>query len=187
MHDGEVNIPSRFLSFLALALAALPVGCATANRSQPLQTVPRVDLDRFMGRWNVISHVPNLLENGRVATADIYARRPDGRIDNIFVFRRRSLDAPEKRWNGVAWVTDPQSNARWKVRLFWPFTADYLILELDPDYGWAVVSNGGGDLVWVLARETSLPEDVYQAILERLRRQGLDVGTLEKVPQRPPP
>jgi len=174
----------RTPSLLLLASAALLGGCATADLKLPLQTVPSVDLDRFMGRWNVISHVPNILEKGKVATADVYTRRPDGRIDNIFVFRKGSIDAPEKSWKGVAWVINPESNAEWKVRLFWPFTADYLILELDPDYAWAVVSNGDGGLVWVLAREASLPENVYQPILDRIHRRGLDVAKLEKVPQR---
>lgn len=177
----------KYLSLLLIASSAFFAGCATRPSTRSLETVPSVDLDRFMGRWNVIAHVPNFLEKGKVATADIYKRREDGRIDNIFVFRKGTIDAPEHRWNGIAWVVDPVSNARWKVRLIWPFTADYRILELDSDYQWSVVSNGDGDLVWVLARSTSLPDPVYQSIVARIHQRGLDAAKLELVPQRPSP
>ncbi len=138
-----------------------------------------------MGRWYVISNVPNFLENGKVGTSDNYALRADGRLDNIYAFRKGSLDAPEKRWEGVAWVTNTTTNAEWKVRLFWPFTADYRVLELDPDYRWAVVSNHDGKMLWVLARETSLSDNVYQDIVARITRLGLDPSKLQKVPQLP--
>ncbi|MEO7598709.1 MAG: lipocalin family protein [Opitutus sp.] len=148
-----------------------------------LHSVSYVDLDRYLGRWYVISHVPYFLENGKVGTSDNYARRPDGKLDAIFAFRKESLTAPEKTWNGVAEITDPKTNAEWKVSFVWPISATYRVLELDPDYRWAVVSNGNGKLVWVLARETSLPDAQYQDILRRVTAQGLDANKLVKVPQ----
>src|SRR4051812_1899538 len=116
-------------------LTAAMTGCSTTQTKAPvsLHLVEHVDLDRYMGRWYVISNIPNFFENGKVATSDNYARRPDGKLDNIFAFRKGSFDAPEKRWEGVAWVTNTSSNAEWKVRLFWPFTSEYQIIELDPN------------------------------------------------------
>lgn len=174
-----------FKTVSLLLLGAALTGCSTMSTSAPpaLHTVQHVDLDRYMGRWYVISHVPNFFEKDKVGTSDNYALRPDGRLDNVFVFRKGSLDAPEKSWKGIAWVTNTASNAEWKVRLFWPFTADYLLLELDPNYQWAVACNQDGKLFWVLARETSLPDNVYQEILTRIRHQGLDPSKLENVPQ----
>lgn len=155
------------------------------SSSPNLRPVERVELDRYMGRWWVISHVPNFLENGKVATSDNYERRPDGRLTADFAFRRGSVDAPEERWKGVAWVVNSATNAEWKVQLFWPFTADYQILELAPDYSWAVVASRGGKWVWVLARTTTLSDPIYRDILERISKQGLDPDKLQKVPQRP--
>lgn len=151
-----------------------------------LATVNKVDLERYMGRWHVIACVPNFFENGKVATVDIYARRPDGNIDNIYAFRKKSFDAPEKQWSGTARVTNTQTNAEWKVRLIWPFTNDYLILELDPNYRWAVVASNKGKLLWVLARERRLPHAVYADLLERIDRRGLDSSRLVRVPQPAP-
>lgn len=142
-----------------------------------------VDLDRYMGRWYVISHVPYFLERGKVASYDTYARRPDGRLTNDFTFREKTLNGSEKTWKGLARVIDPVSNAIWKVSFVWPVSVTYKIFALDPDYGWAVVGTNDGGLLWVLARERRLPEETYAAILADLRARGLPGDELSFVPQ----
>jgi apolipoprotein D and lipocalin family protein len=172
--------------FAAGALVLLGVGCSTMSQSKPnLTTVSAVDLERYFGRWYVISHTPNFLEKGKVGTADNYARRPDGKLRADFSFRKKSLDAPEQEWKGIATIVNPTTNAEWTVQLLWPFSADYLILELDPEYRWAVVASRGGKWLWVLARETSLPPATYAEILKRIESRGLDAAHLELVPQLP--
>ena len=167
---------------LGILLANLP-GCATAPKPPPLRTVAHVDLQRYMGQWNVIANIPYLLEKGKVATYDTYSPRADGRMNNVFTFRKGTFDAPEKSWHGVAWVVNPVSNAEWKVRFLWPLATTYLVLELDPDYRWAVVATPGHKLLWVLARERALDAATYAAILQRIQAQGYDVNRVAKVPQ----
>jgi len=168
-----------------LAVAALTLaGCAS---QPPVHTVPRVDLNRYLGNWYVIANIPYFLENGKVASYDTYSLRPDGRMNNTFTFRKGTLAAPEKSWHGVAWVVNRDSNAEWKVRFVWPFTATYLVLELDPDYQWAVVGTPGRGLLWVLARQRHLEAPTYQAILHRIAAQGYDPNRLALVPQPPAP
>ena len=164
----------------AFALFTL-AGCSTM--SPPLRTVDHVDLDRYLGRWYVIANIPYFLENGKVASYDTYARRPDGRLDNIFTFRPGGFTAPEKSWHGTAWVTNPATNAEWKVRFVWPLTSTYLVLELDPDYRWAVVGTPGRGLLWILARERRLSSADYGHILDLIGRQGYDRTKIVPVPQ----
>lgn len=149
-----------------------------------LTTVSAVDLDRYQGRWHVIAHRPNFLEKGKVGASDNYARRDDGKFDANYAFRKGSLDAPEREWKGVATIVNRTTNAEWKVQLLWPFSADYLILELDPDYRWAVVASRGGKWLWILARATSLPPSTYADLQQRIATRGLDAEKLELVPQR---
>jgi apolipoprotein D and lipocalin family protein len=174
-------MPLRLLLPSALALF-LFAGCATTKQSLPA-AVAHVDLDRYMGRWYVISHTPYFLEKGKVASYDTYARRPDGRLTNNFTFREKSVDAPEKTWEGIARIVDPASNAVWKISFFWPVSVTSKILALDPDYRWAVVGNNDGGLLWVLARERRLPADTYAAILADLKARGLAAEKLVPVPQ----
>jgi apolipoprotein D and lipocalin family protein len=154
-----------------------------SRSTKNLRTVERIDLARYMGDWHVIAHVPYLLEKGKVGTIDRYALRTDGRIDVEFVFRKKTFDAPEEKWTGVAWVTERATNAEWRVRFLWPFSASYRVLELDPDYRWATVSTGDGDLIWILARARALDALIYADLVGRIRARGLEADKLVKVPQ----
>lgn len=181
------GIPCRMSSlftrllFPSLALALL-AGCATAKKTLP-SAVTAVDLDRYMGRWYVISHIPYFLEKGKVASYDTYARRPDGRLTNNFTFREKTVDGPEKTWEGIARVIDPVSNATWKVSFVWPMAITYKIFALDAGYQWAVVGTKDAGLLWVLARERRLSPETYAAILADLRTRGLATDALRFVPQ----
>ena len=171
----------RRLNLLFALAAASLAGCATMP---PLtRTVAHVDLNRYLGKWHVIANIPYVLEKDKVATYDTYSLRPDGRMDNIFTFRKGSLDAPEKSWHGVAWVVNRESNAEWRVRFLWPFYSTYLVLELDPQYRWSVVATPGHKLLWVLARDPQLDETTYAKILQRIGAQGYDTNRLHQVPQ----
>lgn len=173
---------SRLLLWGAGLLAL--AGCADAR--PPLKTVDHVDLQRYAGTWYVIANIPYWLENGKVATADRYAMRPDGRMDNTYVFRRGDFNAEEVEWHGVAWVTNPQTNAEWQVRFVWPLSATYLVIDLDPDYQWAAVGHPSRDYFWILARTRALPDATYQAIVQRAQAQGYDISRVAKVPQPAP-
>lgn len=168
------------LRLLCLLPALVLLGCASGP---PLKTVDRVDLDRYLGRWYVFAHIPYFLEEGKVASYDTYGRRPDGRLQNDFTFRRGTFDAPEETWKGTAEVVNTTTNAEWAVQFVWPFKADYKIIDLDPDYRWAVVGHPSRELLWVLSRERQIDEDLYQVILNRAATQGYDIGEVRKVPQ----
>ena len=175
----NTSAPLRFLCFALLAL--LVAGCASGNKPAPA-SVANVDLDRYMGRWYVISNIPYFLEKHKVASYDTYARKVDGTLVNKFTFRDKAFAAPEKTWEGTAKIIDP-SNAIWKVSFIWPVSSTYRILALDPNYQWSVVSNGDADLIWVLSRERHLSPETYAAIVNDLRLRGLPADKLVTVPQ----
>lgn len=184
----HATMPARLrFAAPALLLAALTglLSCSTtAMKQPPLKTVPYVDLDRYMGDWYVIAHLPNSLEKGKLGTRDRYLRRPDGRIDNAFLFRKGSLDAPLQQWRALAWVHNKQTNAEWRVQFIWPLRSPYLVLDLDKDYQWSVVGHPKRKLGWVLSKNPTMDEATYRGILERLGKQGYDVSKFEKVPQK---
>jgi len=170
--------------FGILALLALS-GCAMMRGGAPLETVDRVDLERYMGQWYVIANIPYFGERGNVAGRAIYRMRDDGRMDDIYLYRDGSFDAPEERMSGVAWVVDEASNAQWKVQFYWPIRFGYYIIGLDEDYRWTVVGHPSREYAWIMAREPELEQTRYQALLELLNERGFDSSQLRKVPQRP--
>lgn len=169
---------------LAASLAALVVACAApASRDlAPLEHGPPVDLARYMGDWYVIANIPYFAERNKVATLDRYALRPDGRIDNIYVFRK-GFDQPQKQYNAIATPVPGTGNAHWKIQFIWPFKADYLVLEVDPDYQWALIGHPSRKYAWIFAREAAMEDANYQELVGRLGRYGYDPASLLRVPQ----
>ncbi len=166
---------------LLLTGLGLLAGCASQPSTWP-RTVDHVDLDRYMGTWHVIANIPNVLERGKLATADEYHLRKDGDIAVTYHFRKGFDRAPDA-WHGKAWLPDPRDAARWKVRFLWPFTSDYLILALDPDYRYVMVGVPSRDLLWIMSRERDMPQTVYDRYVAQARAMGFPVEQLRKVPQ----
>ncbi len=174
------------LRSLGLALLVMGVACQTPN--PPLDVVDEVDLDRYLGRWYEIASFPQRFQRGCVATTANYSLRDDGRIRVENECRDRSFDGEPRRTDGVAWVTDPNgSQAKLKVQFFWPFRGDYWIIELDPEYRYAVVGHPSRDYLWILARTRTIDPASYETLLARIEAQGYDLGRLNQTPQPPAP
>ena len=172
---------------LAASLVAL-IGLGCQTPSPPLQVVSELDIERYTGRWYEIASFPQRFQRGCVATTADYALRPDGRIRVDNQCRDASFDGELRRAEGVAWVADPEdSPAKLEVQFFWPFSGDYWVIELDPDYRYAVVGHPSRRYLWILSRTPTLAPDVYEGLLARIERQGFDLARLTQTPQPPPP
>jgi len=167
-------------------LAVLLSGCAHAPSGPPLRTVDRVDLQRYLGKWFEIATIPMSFQKGCTGVTATYTIRPDGDVDVVNTCRRETLDGPERQATAKAWSVDP-SNARLVVRFFWPFTGDYWIIDLDPEYRWAVVGHPSREYLWILSRTPQMDAATYDGILARLRAQAYDTTKLVKTPQLPGP
>lgn len=176
----------RIFLLLLLAVAVLAVLANRAQAREPeLVSKAVVDLDRYMGRWWVIGNIPYFAERGKIASADIYALRPDGKIDNVFVYRK-AFDKPEKRMNALATVVPGSNNTRWKIAFFGGLLqADYLILEVAPDYSWALIGQPSGKLAWVFSREQRMDDAQFNALRDKFAAYGYQPADIKRVPQFP--
>ncbi len=166
----------------ALACAALLTGCQTATLP-PLDTVARVDLQRFMGDWYVIAHIPTWPERNAYNAVESYRLDTDGTVATTFTFREGGFDGPLRRMSPRGFVLDTASNAVWGMQFIWPVKADYRIAYLTEDYGVTVIARHKRDYVWVMARTPQIPEAQYQDIVARIAAWGYDVARLRRVPQ----
>ena len=172
---------------LLLAAGAIPLAAATlaAKDRPPLRVVPSVDLARYAGKWFEIARLPNWFqracESGTTAT---YTVRPDGKVDVVNSCRKK--DGSLKSVQGTARSAGAnEPNTKLKVTFFWPFSGNYWIIDLDPDYRWAVVGEPGRGYLWVLSRTPQMDQAVYEGILKRASAQGYDLGRLLKTQQTP--
>jgi apolipoprotein D and lipocalin family protein len=174
---------------LTLALSAFVAMSPVHAEPAPLQTVPSVDVPRYMGTWHEIAKYPNWFQKKCASsTQATYTLQADGRVQ---VLNRCKTDKGE--WSealGAARQIGGPNSPRLKVRFapewlsFIPMVwGDYWIIDLDPDYQWVVVSEPDREYLWILSRTPQMPAATYQDLLGKLHDRGFDLKRIE--PSRP--
>jgi len=177
----------RTALLLTLTFGIALAGCSktTTERLQlpPLEVVPEVKLERYLRTWYEIASYPQRFQEGCTGTTATYTLRSDGEIDVLNKCRKGDLDGPEDAAEGRARLGDRTTNAKLEVSFFRPFWGDYWIIDLGPDYEYAVVGHPSRDYLWILSRTPTLDDDTYAAILSRLEDKGYPLERLEKTKQ----
>jgi len=161
----------------------LTVGCSSPSPRIP--AVEHVDVPRFMGRWYVIAHIPSYPERDAYDATETYELRPDGRIQTTFRYRRGGFDEPVRTMRPVGTVRENSGGATWGMQFVWPIQAEYVIVDLDPEYQRTIVGRSKRDYVWLMARTPAITEDQYRAAMQRIGQLGYDADKVRRVPQRP--
>jgi apolipoprotein D and lipocalin family protein len=183
---------SHWLARAALSLAlTAPFGAPAqaAEPAAPLQTIERLDVGRYLGTWYEIAKYPNRFQAKCVSgTVAQYRQRDDGQVDVINRCRQASGEIAEAvgraRQDGAA--DSPKLEVRFAPAwLSWlPMVwGNYWVIDLDPAYQLAAVSEPGRDYLWILSRTPTVDAVVYQALLGRLQEKGFDLSKLEQTAQ----
>jgi apolipoprotein D and lipocalin family protein len=164
--------------FLAGAAVVAAVTLRKWSSKSAVEVVPAVDLARYMGRWYEIAHLPVWFQRNCASnTTATYTLRPDGKV--TVLNECRAKDGRVKSARGVARVARTEGpNTRLKVRFIGPFEGDYWIIDLDPEYQWAVVGEPGCRYLWILSREPRLDSAIFEQVVDRARRQGFSTSRL---------
>ncbi len=170
-----------FLIRAAVTVSFLALGCVTyATPQEPLQTVPHVDIERYMGDWYEIASFPQWFSKNCWNTSASYTLRDDGKVDVVNQCHKGSPAGPLDEAHGVAVIENHQTNAELKVTFFWPFSGKYWIIELGDDYEYAVVSEPGRSTLWILSRTENMEQTKIDLILARLRDvHGFELSRLK--------
>jgi len=172
----------RFPRFLAIALLAMPVA---HGQTLPNQPVTQLDLDRYMGQWHEIAHLPIVFQ--RQCVSDItatYTLTKDGQIQVLNACRTRDgtrdsasgMARPAR--NGLPGALQVRFAPAWLGWLPWVW-ADYWVLEVDPDYRWAVVGSPSRKYLWILSRSPSMSRVQFDAIRARAAMRGYVLDSLQ--------
>jgi len=188
MMRNEVShsLTGTFLRASALGLMAMFACACQGSNVPPLQTVPVVDIGRFMGDWYVIACIPTRIERRAYRAVESYRLLPDGRIDTVFTFREGAFDGPLKRYNPTGVVKQGSAGAVWGMQFIWPIKADYRILYLDADYTQTVIGRQKRDYAWIMSRSPTLAPGDYARLVKLLETQGYRIDALRRVPQPEP-
>lgn len=151
-------------------IAGVLTSCRAADEREqpPLEVVPHVDLQRYTGLWYEIARYPNRFQKDCFGSRATYSLREDGRIGVLNECYKGSAEGKLKSARGKARVIDEKSNAKLKVSFFWPFYGDYWIIELDEDYRYAVIGHPERKYLWILSRDRTMDDALYNKIMYRL-------------------
>ena len=156
---------------------------SSRSSSQPLTTVPKVDLERYAGKWYEIASYPQTFQKGCHCTTAEYTLSTKGYVIVENRCNRDSITGKASYIKGKAFPVKNSGNAKLKVQFFWPFRADYWIIGLPDDYSYAVVSHPSRKYLWILSREPLMKDETFQLITKRLKEQGFDLSRLQKTVQ----
>ena len=166
---------------ITLVFAASGAACS-GEKHAPMQVVSNVDLGRYAGTWYEIARYPNRFQRDCVGDVTAtYELRDDGKVRVLNACREENGEL--KTAEGTARVVDPATNARLEVSFFWPFSGDYWIISLGPNYEYAVVGEPSREYLWILSRTPRMDEATYDVLLQRIAKQGYDTSKLVRTPQ----
>ena len=172
----------KTLLFLFCISGLLGLTGMAAAQDKPLETVPSVDLQKYLGRWYEIAAFPQSFQKGCHCTVAEYSLEKDF-IRVINTCRKDSSEGKVKRAKGKAFVVKGSNNAKLRVQFFWPFRGDYWIIDLAEDYSFAVVGAPDRNYLWILSRTPQMDEGLYQEIVKRCADKGFDINKLVKTDQ----
>jgi apolipoprotein D and lipocalin family protein len=176
---------------LISALFTVSVTTAVAQSSQPLSPIANIEIQRYAGTWHQLALYPNRFQKSCASnTRAQYTPQADGSVEVLN--QCRADDGKSIEAKGVARparatvlsggkLTPPQLQVRFAPEwLAWlPMVwGDYWVIQLAPDYRYAVVGEPSREYLWVLARETKLSAEDWAAIDTRLKEQGYDPAKL---------
>jgi len=140
-----------------------------------LEVVPHVELEKYLGKWYEIAHLPARFQEGCSDTTATYTLSKDG---SISVLNECIRNGKVKKAKGKAKVVDKSSGAKLKVTFFRPFYGDYWIIKLGNDYDYAVVGTPNRKYLWILSRTQQMDDNLFSKLVEFVKSKGFNVENL---------
>jgi apolipoprotein D and lipocalin family protein len=137
--------------------------------------VPHVELEKYLGKWYEIAHLPAKFQDGCSDTTATYTLSEDG---SISVLNECIRNGKVKQAKGKAKVVDKNTGAKLKVTFFWPFYGDYWIIKLGNDYDYAVVGTPNRKYLWILSRTPQMDDKLFSQLIEFVKSKGFNVENL---------
>lgn len=156
----------------------------TSDRKHPEQKpVLNLDLQKFMGRWYVISCIPTIFEAGAHNAIEKYTWNAEkDRVDIDFTFNKDSFNGPLKAIPQKGFIYNKVHFSEWRVQPWWPLKFTYLVIDVAPDYTDTIIGVPSRNYVWIMSRDKKMAEDRYQQLVDKIKNLGYDISKLKKVP-----
>ncbi|OMP78576.1 MULTISPECIES: lipocalin family protein [unclassified Chitinophaga] len=141
------------------------------------KAVSPFDAEKYLGKWYEIARLDYKFEKNLNNVTATYSKNENGsiRVDN------KGFNYQSQEWKesvGKARFVNSPEEGRLKVSFFGPFYAGYNVIALDADYQYALVAGDNLNYMWILSRETTIPDHIKENYLEIARQIGFDTSKL---------
>jgi len=166
---------TSFIALAAASCAALLTGClGVPDRAVVVQDF---SLERYLGTWYEIARLDHSFERGLSHVQAEYSMREDGGVRVI----NKGYNDKNATWDsseGKAYFVGESNAGQLKVSFFGPFYGAYNIIDLDPNYQYALVVGPDTDYLWILSRSPELGKAVVQRLLAKASALGFATDQL---------
>lgn len=133
--------------------------------------------EKYLGKWYEIARIDFKFEKNLNNTTAEYSLKKDGKIkvDN------QGYNVKKGKWQqaiGKAKFVGDESIAMLKVSFFGPFYAGYNVIAIDENYKYALVAGKNKKYLWILSRETTIPENIKKEYLSTAENFGYNIDDL---------
>lgn len=149
--------------------------CATIPKN--VSAVTSFDKEKYLGKWYEIARFDFKFERNLNNTTAEYSLNKNGTIKVV----NTGYDTLKNQWKqaiGKAKFVGNDSIAMLKVSFFGPFYGGYNVIAIDEEYQYALIAGGSLKYLWILSRETHIPEDVKSQYLTIAENVGYDTSKL---------
>ena len=175
-----VNVAKRYYIFIFLvSFGWTSSGLAIHSGIEPINDF---NLNKYLGTWYEIARIENSFEEGLTNVTATYSLRKDGKVKVV----NKGYDIEDEEWDeadGYAEFATKPHVAHLEVTFFWPFYADYVVFEIDPDYQYAFVTSDSNEYLWLLAKTPQVSQTVIERFMRVAREKNFKIEELVFVPQ----
>jgi len=138
--------------------------------------VNNFDLSRYLGTWYEIARLDHSFERGLSQVSADYRLNSDGSVSVIN--RGFSEKSGWKEARGRALFVKEKNQGYLKVSFFGPFYGSYIILDLDKEYKYSVVSGPDKSYLWILSRKPVLEKKILDNLVKKAEKLGYNTDNL---------
>jgi len=156
---------TRKPAILMLLIAIMTGFYSCASIPKGATAVTPFDKEKYLGKWYEIARLDFRFERNLNNTTAQYSLNENGsiRVDN------QGYNTVKEEWTraiGKAKFAGEENTAMLKVSFFGPFYAGYNVIALDNEYKYALVAGENLKYLWILSRETKIPDDIKERYLK---------------------
>ena len=174
---AEAQTEQSLITSIALLLFT------ATGKPQGVEPVQNFQLEKYLGKWYEIARFDHSFERGLSHVTAEYSVIDTANVKVLNKGYNEAKNTYETR-EGTAMFAADASTGHLKVSFFGPFYSSYIIIELDADYQYSLVTGPDRNYLWILARNPTLDSATLNKLLDKAKSLNYNTDNLIYVNQK---